>query len=152
MGLGRLHTKLDRFALGANATIVQSRVRLTAEQQSTTTGNRPLFGQSPYVTNLSLRFDDPDAGVTGAIVYNTFGERIVGVGVRATTKFVTPNIKEQPFHKLDLVIGYKPTKHVNLKLKAENLLFQSRRFKQGGTLVFKENYGAKISIGAEYQY
>jgi hypothetical protein len=112
---------------------------------------RPLFNQSPFVTNLSLRFDDPDAGVMVGLVYNAFGPRIVEAG-SAAGDFIIPDVYEQTQHLLDLVATWKPSPHVKLGFKWQNIAFARKRFTQGGQEVLVANRGTTVSIGAEYIY
>jgi hypothetical protein len=129
---------------------MQSQTTLPADQSGRT--KRRLFNQSPFVTNLSLRFDDPASGVMVGLVYNNFGPRIVEAGSSVNDQFFIPDVYEQTQHLLDFVLTYKPTEHVKLGLKWKNIAFAKQRYKQGNELVFTENFGTTVSIGAEYIY
>src|SRR5690606_14500699 len=63
-GLEHLHPALKYFSLNANVALMRSRVELPSELSGAVRADRPLFNQPPYVTNLSLRFDHPESGVS----------------------------------------------------------------------------------------
>ena len=82
LGFRPLSPKLDRFFFLGNVAVMGSQTTLPQDQGISGRLKRGLFNQSPYVTNLSLRFDDPDAGVMVGLVYNAFGKRLVEGGIR----------------------------------------------------------------------
>jgi outer membrane receptor protein involved in Fe transport len=148
MSFGRFHRSLDWLSMGANLTLVYSRVRLNDEQRaSATSAERPLAGQSPYVANLSLGFSPGDTGVTAALYYNVFGRRIVDVG-----RLGLPDTYEQPFHSLDLMISYEPIEHLQLRFTARNLLYRSVVLEQGGIEVRRYRPGISLGIKLSYSY
>ena len=151
LGFGTFNDKLDRFYFLGNVALMQSKTSLRAADAGSGRAERPLFNQSPYVTNLSLRFDDPDAGVMVGLVYNAFGKRIVEVG-GSGGDFIFPDVFEKPQHMLDLIATWKPTPHVKLGFKWKNIAFAKKRYQQGDELVLLENRGTSFSIGAEYIY
>ena len=151
LGLGIFTEKLMKLFFTGNVAVAWSETTLPPEQRAAGRKSRPLFNQSRYVTNMSLRFDDPDSGVMTGLVYNAFGPRLVEVGTTAGT-FNNPDVIELSQHRLDFVLTYKPTDHVKLGLKWKNITFARKRYQQGNELVLLENYGTSISIGAEYIY
>ena len=151
LGFGLLHEKLAKVFFLGNLALAWSETTLPEDQRISGRSQRPLFNQSKYVTNLSLRFDDPDSGVMVGLVYNAFGPRLVEVGTAAST-FNNPDVIELSQHRLDLVLTYKPTDHVKLGFKWKNIAFAKKRYQQGNELVLLENVGTTVSIGAEYIY
>ncbi len=151
IGFERFHEKLDTLFFTGNVAFMQSKTFLPAGQGISGRLERALFNQSPFVTNLSLRFDDPDSGVLVAVVYNAFGPRIVEAG-SAAGNFIIPDVFEQAQHLLDLVVSWQPTDHVKLGFKWRNIAFAKEQYKQGDELVLLENRGTTVSIGAEYIY
>jgi outer membrane receptor protein involved in Fe transport len=151
VGLGTLSEKLDRLYFLGNVAVMKSKTTLSADAAGSGRTERPLFGQSPYVTNLSLRFDDPDAGVMVGLVYNAFGRRIVEVG-GAAGDIIFPDVYEKAQHLLDLIVTWKPTDHVKLGFKWKNIAFAKKQYEQGNQLVLVANRGTSFSIGAEYIY
>jgi outer membrane receptor protein involved in Fe transport len=150
-GFGRLHEKLQSLFFTGNVAVMASETTLPAGGNISGNLERGLFNQSPFVTNLSLRFDDPDSRVMVGLVYNAFGKRIVEAGGSAGD-IILPDVFELPQHLLDFVATYKPSPHVKLGLKWKNIAFAKKRYEQGGELVLLQNYGTTVSISAEYIY
>ena len=147
--LGRLSRYLQRFEMGANLSLIHSRVDIV--DTGATRPNRPLAGQAPYVVNLTLRYLRPEARLSLGLVYNVVGPRITDVGTRLAAG-ILPDIEEQPFHSLDFVGSWGLQKHLKLKLKGRNLLAQSTLLKQG-SLVAQQMYpGVSFSVGLSYEY
>jgi len=151
LGFQRFHDKLDRLFFVGNIAVMGSQTTLPSDQGISGRLQRRLFNQSPWVTNLSLRFDDPDAGVMVGLIYNAFGKRIVEAG-SAAGDFIIPDVFELPQHGLDFVATWQPTPHVKMGLKWKNIAFTKARYQQGDELVLLKNFGTSVSIGAEYIY
>jgi hypothetical protein len=152
-GFGRLHEKLQKVFFTGNVAFMASETTLPSDPDQGISGNltRPLFNQSPFVTNLSLRFDDPDSRVMVGVVYNAFGKRIVEAGGSAGS-IILPDVFELPQHVLDFIATYQPSTHVKVGLKWKNIAFAKKRYQQGGELVLLQNFGTTVSISAEYIY
>ncbi|MCI0571379.1 MAG: TonB-dependent receptor [Myxococcaceae bacterium] len=139
--LGRLAEGLRNFRVGANLTLIRSRVQLRPEQVgSQTSARRPLQGQSPYVVNLNLGYERPESGTEFAVLYNVYGPRISEVGVMSN-----PDIYEQPFHRVDAVFSQQLGGSVQLKLSASNLLNSQIRLDQGGLTSLSYRPGIAVS-------
>lgn len=69
---------LKNLYLGANLTYVVSRVSLPSGNGESAT--RPMEGQSPYLINLSLSYEDPEKGWGTGFLYHRIGHRMVIVG------------------------------------------------------------------------
>ena len=149
--LGRWTDALRNFYFQGNIALMVSRTTLPEDQTRSGRNKRPLYNQSPYVTNMSLRFDDPDSGVTASLVYNSFGKRIVEVGTSAGD-FDFPDVFQQPQHLLDIIVTWMPREHWKLNLRWRNILFETNDFKQGDVLVKREDVGTTVSIGFDYIY
>ncbi|MCA9604394.1 MAG: TonB-dependent receptor, partial [Myxococcales bacterium] len=146
------HRDLSFMTFGANLAVIWSTVQLPEEMSGVVGSERPLFGQAPYVANLSLGVDEPGSGITASLVYNVVGPRITGVGTRAGTEGILPNIVRDPFHSLDFILGWRIDEHLGLRLKLRNLLFQEQTYHQGDLLVRSINPGMSGSIGIRYSY
>ena len=140
---------LRLFDFSANGALVWSRVSLPDSLSGAVSSERPLLGQSPYVVNLSLRFHEPATDVSLALVYNVVGPRIAEVGTRVGDQ-ILPNIEEQPFHSLGVVASWELAPHLELKLKAKNVLLRSHELRQGDFVVQRIDPGMSISAGLEY--
>lgn len=115
---------LDRLSISANASVIWSEVDLgtmaSAQQRV-----RPLQGQSPYIVNTALFYDDQEHGFSGSVVYNIFGDRIYSVG-----DVLFPTIYELSRHSLDLTLTKRIGKRTTYKLGIQNLLDAPFRFFQ----------------------
>lgn len=112
---------LDRFSVNANASLIRSTVDLgssaTAQDRV-----RPLQGQSPYIVNVALYYEEPVTNLTAAAIYNIFGDRIYSVG-----DVLFPTIYEISRNSLDFTIT-KRVKRVSYKLGIQNILDAPFRF------------------------
>jgi outer membrane receptor protein involved in Fe transport len=107
---------MDRFSMNFNASIIFSKVNLgeTAVAQSQ---ERALQGQSPYIINAALYYDDLKRGLSGSLVYNIIGPRIFSVG-----DVLFPTIYEMPRHSLDLTATMRVRSNVTIKAGIKDLL------------------------------
>ncbi|MFZ4707416.1 MAG: TonB-dependent receptor, partial [Bacteroidales bacterium] len=78
---------------------------------------RALYGQSPYILNLGLYYQDDIKGWSGSLLYNLIGPRIVIVGTPTI-----PNVYELSRSLLDFTVSKKLGIHTTLKFGAKNLL------------------------------
>lgn len=135
-----LSERLSDMYVGGNVAWIKSKVEL-GEGSIATNRTRPLAGQSPWVINVQLGYDDPGSGLNASVLYNVSGARIDSVGVMGLD-----DVMEQPFHQLDIVVG-KQLKHgFRLSGKARNVLNGSRRFTQGDQLFAQYRRGTDLSI------
>jgi hypothetical protein len=135
-----------------NLTLAHSRVGLTDEQAANLfSQSRPLSQQAPVIINAALDFDYPDTGTRARLQYNVVGPRIWQVGTRGL-----PDIYEQPRHLLDLTLGQRIGKHVELRGAASNLLdWKVKRVHQydGPEAIVEEfTLGRTFSLGANITY
>jgi TonB-dependent receptor len=114
----------DNFALNLNGSYIISEVDL-GESAVAQTQVRPLEGQSPYIINAGLYYDQPKNKLNIGLQYNIFGPRIFLVG---DDNF--PTIYELPRHALDLSINKQLGKSVDMKLGIQNILNYAYRFYQ----------------------
>lgn len=129
-GLDRITSSLKHFRLGGNLTLVHSEVDLTESELTVIKAynadaetTRPMAGQSPYLVNLDLGYDNPIMGTSLTLFYNVFGERL-----SFNAEDATPDIYEQPRHMLDLIGSQRVYGSVAFKYGVKNLLDSSVRF------------------------
>ena len=149
----------DYFTLGFNISYIDSEVTLlgngeTAEDVPLTGGRRlaPLFenereltGQSDWLGNLMLSYENYDLGLKGSLAYNYTGERIVLVGDRND-----PNIEQDARGQLDFTLKYtfqQWDSEMELEFKARNLTDEEYKLTQGGRLYERWEEGIDWSIG-----
>jgi outer membrane receptor protein involved in Fe transport len=114
---------LDKLSLVCNASLIRSRVDLgvVGSQERI----RTLQGQSPYVLNGGLFFNDEKHNLNITALYNVFGKRIFMVG-----DALFPTIYEMPRHVVDLSLSKKITKRITLRMAANDILNYRNRFVQ----------------------
>ena len=113
------------YAAG-NVSLIRSRVDLTGLDGTQTSTERPLQGQSPYVVNAQLSYEDVDRGLNAALLYNVSGPRIDQVGVAGL-----PDAYELPVHRLDLVASAGLPRGFTAQVKLQNLLTPALRSRMG---------------------
>jgi outer membrane receptor protein involved in Fe transport len=67
---------LNKFTLSGNGAYMKSKVPL-GKAADGTEFSRPLQGQSPYIINASLGYNDDKIGLSGTLSVNRIGERLV---------------------------------------------------------------------------
>jgi hypothetical protein len=130
--------------LGANLSLLRSRVQLGEDQMLQTTKNRALYGQAPYVVNVSFGYVNPKI-IEANLLYNVTGRRITDVGIEGL-----PDTYEAPLHRVDLVAVRKLARDLRLKLSASNLLNQRARLEQGAITVNSYSPGVSFALGLDW--
>lgn len=113
---------LANFSLSLNAAYIHSRVQF--ESSNTLEHSRPMQGQSPYLINTGLFYQNERYKLNAALLYNVIGERIVGVGRQfgSNTNIAVPDIYEQPRHLVDFTFNVKLSKYIGLSGAVKNIL------------------------------
>ena len=147
---------LGQFSLSANVSFIESEVSIPPEElellrrlDPDADDTRELQGQSPFIINLSLNYDQFQRGTAVSLYYNIFGERLHEVGFNGV-----PNAFEQPRSMLDFTYSQELGKRYRVKLVAKNLLneavevtqtfkgteFPQTRYKTGTTFSLSFSY------------
>jgi hypothetical protein len=114
-GMSGFTEVMKRFVLTANFSYIYGIVE--KEDDYVRDKKRALFGQSPYVINTGLYYQDDQRGWSGSLLFNMIGKRIVIVGTPTI-----PNVYEMPRALLDFTIGKRFMEHLGIKFSAKNLL------------------------------
>ncbi|MFN3874513.1 MAG: carboxypeptidase-like regulatory domain-containing protein [Flavobacteriales bacterium] len=109
---------LSRMGVMLNAAYIVTEVDLGA-QAAGQKQQRPLMGQSPYIVNCGLYYQDSDRRLQGSLLYNVIGPRLFAVGT-----YGTPDIYEMPRNVIDLAITKGLGERLELKLAAQDILNQ----------------------------
>lgn len=122
---------LKNFSLSFNGALIKSKVTF---DEGTNNIDRPMQGQSPYLINAGIFYNNSDKGWNAAVLYNRIGKRIIGVGNRYGTSSDgtarnIPNSYEMPRNSIDISAGKKFGKW-NLKLAVRDILAERYLFKQ----------------------
>jgi len=153
--LDQIGSILRHVQVGGNLALVHSEVDIPSKELATVrqldpnaSRKRELQGQSPYVMNLDVVYDNPKLGTSLSVLYNVFGKRLSIVSLGGT-----PNVYEQPRGSLDVTFSQK-IGPFNVKAAAKNLLNSSVRksheFNGREFVVQEYTTGQTFSIGTSY--
>ena len=119
---------LKNFTFQANASYIKSNVKDESFKI-----DRPLQGQSPYLVNLGLLYDQEKSGISSTLLFNIIGERIYLVG-DLTSGAGSPDIWEAPRPLLDFQLAKKiMDKKGELRLNFADLLNATQYFYQNSS-------------------
>ncbi len=113
---------LGNLLLTFNASLIDSDVKVSGGGEF----SRYLQGQSPYIINTGLFYNDEKRGLQANILYNVIGQRIFVIG----DNVLSANVFEMPRNVIDLNITKSLGKRVEVKLGIQDLLNQPFRLKQ----------------------
>jgi len=137
----------ERFYINTNYAWIDSAITLADRNNDIQTSNqRPLQGQSPYVWNLQLGYDDEAREINAALLFNVFGARIVDVGVSGA-----PDILEQPRPSLDFVYA-QSFRNWKLKIRLRNLLNPDVELTQGKETTRISQIGREYKLAIQYTF
>ncbi len=143
--------------VGLNFTYVYSAVSIDSLELSAIRATdpnaknyRPMNGQSPYILNVLLGYNNKKSGTEATLAYNVTGPKL-----RITVKGGTPNIYQQPFNSLNFVFKKQLKGNFGLTFKASNLLNaafkETYSFKNKVYIYRKYKTGTTFEIGIKYQ-
>lgn len=123
---------LRNLSWSFNGALIKSEVKFSAGSLER---NRPMQGQSPYLINTGIFYQNSNIGTSAGILYNRIGKRIVGVGRSSNTSGgndtnTVPNSYEMPRNSIDLTFGQKFAKRWEVKFSIRDLLAEKVAFKQ----------------------
>ncbi|MGM0635245.1 MAG: TonB-dependent receptor domain-containing protein [Bacteroidota bacterium] len=137
---------LENFSFNMNVSIIESEVKMdpreyesrqiAARDGQEISDTRNLQGQSPYLVNAGLSYDNNETGWQGGLFYNVQGETLEVVGIRNV-----PDVYTQPFHNLNFRISKKFGSNQNSKISlgVGNILDDSVRS-------YYKSYGSENEI------
>jgi outer membrane receptor protein involved in Fe transport len=152
---------LAPLTLFANASYIFNNVNFEIKTMSGTTvkADRPMQGQSPYVINTGLQYDEETSGISAAVLFNMIGKRIFLVGNEQN-----PHIWEAPRPLFDLQLSKKlMNDKAGIKLSVTDLLNRKANFYQdingnnkydvtGDYLRISRLSGTTVSIAFMYNF
>lgn len=124
--LKALHPGLKALQIQTNIALLHSSIALSAEESKSSDkggeGNRPMAGQSPYIFNLGLSYQNPRLDLSGGLFYNVSGPTLLTAG-----NGLYPDLYQSPFHSLNLSLRKRVGNHILLEATAKNLLNQREK-------------------------
>lgn len=147
---------LEKTSLLFNTALIRSRVSL-GDRGVGQSDNRPLQGQSPYIVNVGINYNDTKKDFQLNILYNVIGRRIIAVGFEAY-----PDLYEMPRNILDVTFSKGLGQRWTLKGGIQDVLNQPWRIMQdsnkdnkfeSGKDFFVQKYrtGQLVSLGFSYR-
>ncbi|MGD8569615.1 MAG: TonB-dependent receptor, partial [Gammaproteobacteria bacterium] len=160
--LGFIGNSFSNFFIESNYALIDSNIRLDKNSDDVmitelSTKNRPMQGQSPYVINFNIGYDNLNTGRSAIFLYNEFGKRITALG-----SYGAPDYYEYPFKKLDFVVKWRlndtydeQVKRIgySLNFKALNILDSTVETRQGDVVVvetYKPGRSFTLSFSMKY--
>jgi outer membrane receptor protein involved in Fe transport len=147
---------MNGFSLVMNAAWIESRVRFRPGE-IVSEPDRPMQGQSPYVINVALYYRAEKYGLDASLLYNRIGRRIVGLGksnsVDPDINTLIPNSYEMPRNALDLAVGKRIGRNIELRCSVRDLLpedivyKQFPKFRKDGAVHSREQITRRYSPG-----
>jgi outer membrane receptor protein involved in Fe transport len=137
----------DHYTLAANYSYIVSEVNLgnrsgSGATDTSTSRQRPLQGQSPYVINFGLYYDHIGTDTQVSLLFNRFGPRISIAGDKGL-----PDEYEQPRNQLDLVFSQEFSDHYEIKFKAQDLLAEDQIYQEDDRVTFRKERYPTLSLG-----
>jgi len=142
-----------------NASVIHSRVNFGNSQSvAEEDKERALQGQSPYIINTGLYYQDNESGWQYSILYNVLGKRIYRVG----SVNGNPTVYEMPRNVIDLSLTKNFQNGLQLKAGVQDVLNQASHFIQDtdrngkltdfdDTVIYSKR-GTYSTIGISYNF
>jgi hypothetical protein len=149
---------LNNFNININTSLIKSSVEFADTESERT---RALQGQSPYVVNAGLYYQNDDKGISANLMYNIMGERILVAAQLNQGTVLVPDIYEMPRHVVDFSFNKKLGKQLELKVGVKDILAQDHRTQQtydngnDGSVTLTNkiyNTGRTLSLGANWKF
>lgn len=142
------------ISLSFNAALINSQVDVVDKKDSTLNRKRPMQGQSPYIINTGMFYQNDPLRLQVSVMYNVIGRRIVFVGDGNET----PDIYEEPRNLLDITVTKKLGKYYQIKAGIQDLLndpFENtQKFSKDGkevtTMYYKTGAYYTLSVGMNF--
>jgi TonB-dependent receptor len=112
---------LSHYSLLFNAALIDSRTVSDLPQARERV--RPMLGQSPYIINAGIFYQNDSSGLMISLLYNKIGKRIIYVGDKSI-----PHIWEMPRNSLDLTITKTFNAHLALKAGIVDILAEAKKY------------------------
>ncbi len=148
--LARLSPKLKDFGVSSNFTFVDSNIDIRPQDATIVTSqSRALLGQSRFIFNSILQWNNPKVRSDAKFFANYVGRRISDVGT-----FSLPDIYQQGNKFIDFVYRYTFDEKAKwtLRFEAENLANNEYRWMQGDILQRSYRLGRNFQVGISYSF
>jgi hypothetical protein len=147
---------LSRLSIGANASYVISQVNL-GDNAVGQDKKRIMMGQSPYVINTGIYYNQPEYKLQCNLQYNIIGKRLFVVGTEGT-----PDVYELPRNVVDFTITKGFGKNFEIKAGVMDMLNQATVLRQDSNddgnvnsndeLILRFKRGSYYTLGISVRY
>ena len=144
-GLGMIGSFFEPLSLFANATVMESKIKLASNTTAAATNlSRRMVGQAPYVLNTGVTYASRGGGTSATLLFNRVGERIAAAGASPL-----PDVVDLPRNVLDFSVRSLLLNGTTVRLDLKNLLDSPYQTQQG--TVVREYYrgGRVVSLGLQ---
>jgi TonB-dependent receptor len=155
---------LRNFNLNGNFTYVQSSLKMTDTEFNSRKGfekvgenisdTREMAGQSPYIINAGLSYDNPEIGFDAGFFYNVKGETLTVVGGG-----LFPDVYAQPFHSLNFNLNKSvgASQKLDINISVSNILNDKREefftgYGASDQIYHRFNPGTEFGLGLSYHF
>ncbi len=145
---------LNPLYVAANFSLIHSEAEIAVADTDGdgmgSTYRRPLQGQSPWVINAQLGWDDSDgSGTAASLVFNSAGRRIRIIG---SPEDLQGDTYEQPIHRLDFVISQELPHKLKIGARVRNILNAREQWTQDGKTVRDFRRGGDVQVSLAWSY
>jgi len=155
--LDNLASWLQHVQVGGNFTLTESRIDRTEDVlallrrfRDDPSETRQLQGQSPFIVNLNVGYDNPESGTSINVFLNRFGDRLQTVSANGVDIF------ERARSTLDVNFSQRLLRGVTVSVAAGNILdseeIVSQKFNGTEYVNDQRPLGRTLSVGVSYSY
>lgn len=131
---------LPDFGWSFNGSLIKSKVKF---EEGAREKNRPMQGQSPYLINTGVFYNNRRWNMDIAFFYNRIGKRLIGVGRSEGTTGSDENARipdsyEMPRNVMDLTLSKKIGSHWEMKMNIRDFLAEKVSYKQFADVIYKD--------------
>ncbi|MDR2955574.1 MAG: TonB-dependent receptor [Prevotella sp.] len=124
---------LNDFSLTFNGALIKSEVKF--KENSGANHDRPMQGQSPYLINTGIFYQNDKLRLSSSLLYNIIGKRIVGIGRTSSSEGSSinndiPDMYEMPRNVIDFIISKKIGDHFEINAGIKDILAPKVTYKQ----------------------
>ena len=133
------------FTVFTNVTVMKSEITPGNDSISSLTSvRRPMVGQSEYVVNAGINYDQA-SGFTATLLYNVVGQRIIEAGISPL-----PDTYEKERHLLDASFQFPVVRQMFLRFDVKNLLDSPVAVVQGPVTRTRYRVGRSVRFGVRF--
>lgn len=162
--LGFISEGLDNLKLNANVSVIKSQLTmadaeynarlLAARDGESIDRERDLQGQSPFLINVGLDYNNDEIGLQTGLFYNVQGKtlEVVGTGI-------VPDVYTNPFNSLNFTLNksFGKNRNSSIDFKVSNILGDEKEsnyesYKAQNQIYSLRNLGTEFSLGYSFKF